>query len=142
MRQAQNLEACKDNRAENWMAEKLSATGLKWRRQAMWGFRLFDFWNAELGIAVEVDGPRWHDPDKDALIDLAHWQRSAIIVLRVPPFDPQRTASIIRQIAEAEPWLVRRERMGLLTKFQKKRFEADRLTPGERERLEHLIWKE
>ena len=38
------------------MAEKLAATGHRWSRQAIWGKRIFDFWCATLGIAVEVDG--------------------------------------------------------------------------------------
>lgn len=55
-RQIHNRKICIDNPNENWAAEQLKATGLKWTRQAQWGYRLFDFWNALKGIVVEVDG--------------------------------------------------------------------------------------
>jgi hypothetical protein len=49
-RQKENYARCVNNKSENWMLEKLKKTGLKWTRQAIWGFRMFDFWSAKLGI--------------------------------------------------------------------------------------------
>ena len=54
-------------KAEKWFYEGyLKDTGYKWKRERRWGFRLFDFWNARVGIAIEVDGPE-HDRNLDFL---------------------------------------------------------------------------
>ena len=42
-RQEQNVEQSRRNPNELWMFERLQRTGYKWRRQAQWGYRLFDF---------------------------------------------------------------------------------------------------
>jgi very-short-patch-repair endonuclease len=82
LRQEQNMAVAKHNPNESWMRSKLAATDLRWTRQPIWGYRLFDFWNYALGIAVEVDGPE-HQPDYDAYRDEYNFRRSGIVVLRV-----------------------------------------------------------
>ena len=74
-------------RAECWMYKKLvTRTGWNWTFQAIWGWRLFDFWCRDIGVAVEVDGPE-HDTEWDSVRDRSNFKKSAIIVLRVPNFD-------------------------------------------------------
>lgn len=111
-RQAQNRALCVTNGNENWMAAKLETTGMKWTRQAWWGYRLFDFWNATLGIAVEVDGPE-HDKAYDAHRDEYNFRRSGILVLRVRNLSEDDATRALDAIANAEPWKERRQAMGL-----------------------------
>lgn len=112
MRQAQNLVACKALKAEAWAEKHLSRTGIKWTRQAQWGFRLFDFWSSALGIAVEIDGPS-HNPDFDYDRDLADFKRSGILVLRVPNWDEEAMERALEQIALAVGWNERRRLLNL-----------------------------
>lgn len=111
-RQAQNLELAKRNPNENWLRDKLKATGYKWTRQATWGFRIFDFWNARLGIAIEVDGPE-HDAVKDAESDERHYATSGIRVLRVRNRNEADADHVLRLIKFADSWNERRLRLGL-----------------------------
>ena len=120
MRQQQNLERCLVNANENWMADKLQATGFKWRRQAQWGMRLYDFWCAHLGVAVEVDGPE-HDQEYDRYRDEYNLRRSGIIVLRVRNMNEADADSALAAIAAASPWKDRRDVMGLNVSGKKAR---------------------
>jgi len=81
MRQEQNISRAVNNTNENWMYAKLLETPYKWKRQALWGYRIFDFWCHNLGIAVEVDGPE-HNIKYDAYRDEYNFRRSGILVLR------------------------------------------------------------
>jgi very-short-patch-repair endonuclease len=112
MRQAENRKICKTNRNENWMLEKLTETGRKWTRQARWGFRLFDFWNHDLGVAVEVDGPE-HDQDRDAYIDAHFMKKSGILTIRVKNRDEAGARAAIEAISKAMSWNARRASLGL-----------------------------
>jgi very-short-patch-repair endonuclease len=106
--------------AERWMHTKLVAhTDQKWTFQAIWGWRLFDFWCKELGVAVEVDG-REHDAEYDRQRDARNSERSAIIVYRVPNFDERVADDVIAAIRSCEPWLVRRNARGILTEAEKR----------------------
>jgi very-short-patch-repair endonuclease len=120
MRQQQNLERCVTSANENWMAEKLKATGLKWRRQAQWGMRLYDFWCHHLGVAVEVDGPE-HDQEYDRYRDEYNLRRSGIIVLRVRNMNEEDAELALTAIAGACNWKARRDAMGLNVSSKKAR---------------------
>ncbi len=111
MRQGQNRAICVSNPNENWMAGILATTGYKWTRQAGWGFRLFDFWNHLLGVAVEVDGPE-HAKSKDAQEDEYNFRRSAIIVLHVKNRCESDAANACRIIAQLPSWQARRAAHG------------------------------
>lgn len=111
-RQEENIEVAKRNPNEAWMAEKLKGIGLKWSRQSRWGYRIFDFWNAEKGIAVEVDGPT-HKKDWDEKRDRYNYERSAIVVIRVRNLNEEDATSALERIAELGTWNERREKMGL-----------------------------
>jgi very-short-patch-repair endonuclease len=91
LRQEQNRSSSRRSEAERWMDSLLAATPWEWTRQAMWGYRVFDFWQHHLGCAIEVDGPE-HDADYDSYRDEYNFRRSAIVVLRVPNMD-ERAAS-------------------------------------------------
>lgn len=117
-RQRQNIFNCKKSKAEEWMKNRLLETNLKWNRQMQWGYRLFDFWNHEFGIAVEVDGAE-HNKTYDEYRDAYNFKRSAIIVLRVRNFNETDADQVINQIKVSEKWLDRRSKMGLLTKTEK-----------------------
>lgn len=112
MRKVQNIDQSRHSKAEEWMYEKLKHTGHKWSRQAVWGWRVYDFWCHELGIAVEVDGPE-HDISYDAKRDAYNWKRSRIIVLRVNNFDEDDARKTLKAIATAQKWNERREAAGL-----------------------------
>ena len=112
MRQVQNIEQSRYSRAEAWAADKLDSTGLKWTRQSIRGWRVFDFWNHRLGIAVEIDGKE-HDPIKDARNDANNWKVSRIVVIRVKNFDEDDMDKALKEIAESKTWNERREEAGM-----------------------------
>lgn len=112
IQQEQNLVACKTVAAERWMADLLKTTGYKWKRQRQWGYRLFDFFNSKLGIAVEVDGPT-HDKEYDSVRDRYNYQTSGILVLRVRNFNEDDAARALSEIATAATWNERREMLEL-----------------------------
>lgn len=111
MRQAQNKMKAKNNPNEQWMAEHLAKTGLKWTPQARWGFRIFDFWCSKLGIAVEVDGVE-HDALWDVVRDEANYAVSGILVLRVRNRNEEDAARVLAEIATSESWNDRRAKVG------------------------------
>ena len=112
MRQQQNVEQCKSSKAEHWMSDKLKTTNLRWTRQAQSGVRLFDFWNHQLGVAVEVDGPE-HDTARDAARDYAVLKTRAVIVLRVRNFSEADASLALSAIAVADTWNARRKDLGM-----------------------------
>ena len=120
-RQEQNKVLSKRNPNENWMRDKLSATGLKWTRQAQWGYRIFDFWNRELGIAVEVDGLS-HNKVYDSIRDDYNYRRSGILVLRVKNMNEDDVAEALSRIAHADTWWDRRRKLNIpLTKAEERK---------------------
>ncbi len=127
MRKEQNHERCLNLASENWFNDKLKkGVRYKFSRQAQWGYRIFDFWFPNLGIAVEVDGKE-HNKEYDSFRDNHNFRRSGIIVLRVPNYDEEIADSVIEQINTVEEtWLKRRSNMGLLTKAQKKHVQEDK----------------
>lgn len=72
------------------------------------------FWCADLGIAVEADGP-FHDPIKDSKSDEEKLRRNGIVVLRVPNFDELAANAALAFIAASETWRARRLRLGIRT---------------------------
>lgn len=111
-RQRQNRVLAVKNPNENWMLEKLRASGRKWTRQAIWGYRIFDFWCAEVGIAVEVDGPE-HNRERDRIRDERNYWTSGIVVLRVRNRNEEDAARCLKAIAEARSWNARRAHLAL-----------------------------
>jgi very-short-patch-repair endonuclease len=119
-RAEQNLGRSLHNDNENWASSRLAQSGLKWKRQAQWGARIFDFWNHEKGIAVEIDGAE-HRPDYDAARDRYNFLRSAIVVIRVRNRNEDDMQSALVKILEVDSWRERRERMGLNGHTKKER---------------------
>lgn len=112
MRQNQNRKRGL-TKAEQWMLDEyLLQTNLKWTPQAQWGFRLFDFWNSMLGLAVEVDGPE-HNASKDIARDAEDWERSRILVLRVRNWNRLDAEDALQRIRLASTWNSRRIKAGL-----------------------------
>lgn len=107
----QNKVRCLSSKAETWALAMLSRTGRKWTRQAMWGFRIFDFWNAEIGCAIEIDGPE-HNAEIDRYRDEYNFRRSGIVVLRVKNFDVADMNAAIRNIHDLGGWQERRASLG------------------------------
>lgn len=115
MRQRQNLIIAIRNPNENWLKKKLEEqTDLKWTRQAIWGFRLFDFWNSKKGIAVEVDGPD-HDKKKfrDSIRDNYNFKRSGVLVFRIKNLCEEEASIAIEMINKECLWWERRKNLGL-----------------------------
>jgi len=107
-RQVQNRD--KSVAAEDWAECHLKQTGHKWTRQAQWGCRLFDFWCADLGIAIEIDGPD-HDEEYDRVRDQYNYFRSGIVVLRVKNFDELDLQRVLEQVKTADTWVTRKQKM-------------------------------
>lgn len=116
----QNTERSARNPNENWAARRLAESGLKWSRQSRWGARIFDFWNHEKGVAVEIDGAE-HRPDYDAARDRYNFLRSAIVVIRVRNRNEDDMQSALLKILETDLWRDRRARMGLNAHSKKER---------------------
>lgn len=120
-----NRIQCQKSAAEAWMADKLASTGMKWTRQAQWGYRLFDFWSAKLGVAVEVDGSE-HKKEYDAYRDEYNYRRSGIIVLRVRNMNEEDAQKALLEIASCkEDWRQRRKSMGIEGSKKQKSHLAD-----------------
>jgi very-short-patch-repair endonuclease len=112
MRKVENLAIAARNPNEIWMKEKLKTTGYKWGQQSRWGYRIFDFWNHKLGIAIEVDGPS-HNPVYDSIRDKHNYERSRILVLRVRNMNEADAANVLEKIRTACSWNDRRKKAGL-----------------------------
>lgn len=112
MRQEQNVIASKHNPNELWMASLLERTSHKFNRQRRWGYRIFDFWCSELGVAVEVDGLE-HRPEYDRMRDDHHYNRSGILVLRARNRNEEDAREVLARIATARTWNERRLALGL-----------------------------
>lgn len=103
LRKSENVKQSQKSKAEAWMAGRIQETGIRWTRQAQWGHRLFDFWSAALGIAVEVDGPE-HDAAYDLYRDEYNFRRSAIVVVRVPNFSDEDASKAVGFIRNERTW--------------------------------------
>lgn len=111
MAKRQNQNRARNIPAEEWMAAKLATTPWKWTRQARWGFRLYDFWCHQLGIAIEVDGPE-HVAGVDQVKDQLDWNRSAILVFRVSAFKEADAVEVLDLLARHSSWNDRRKDQG------------------------------
>lgn len=111
-RQDKNIERALENRNENWLAKHFADTGHKWTREAVWGYQIFDFWCHKLGIAIESDGPE-HRPDYDAYRDEYNLRRSGVLVVRIRNMNESDLKVVLQEIAAAESWAMRWERLGL-----------------------------
>ncbi len=98
--------------AEKWMYEKLKQTGERWNCQSIWGWRLYDFWCARLGVAVEVDGAE-HNPEREKIRDEYNYATSGIVVLRVKNFSENDALFALEKIKTAGLWKERRITMGI-----------------------------
>lgn len=96
--------------AEDWAWQRIRQCGVKISRQAQWSCRLFDFWCADKGVAIEIDGPE-HDADYDAHRDRYNYVRSAIVVLRVRNFDAAGLQRAIDLLLGECSWSERRVRV-------------------------------
>jgi very-short-patch-repair endonuclease len=108
MRQEQNRDQF--SRAEEWVRCALLKTKHKWTRQAIWGCRIFDFWNHSFGIAIEVDGQE-HDHEYDAARDAYNYWCSGILVLRVRNFVETDLQSALEVIGRGETLQERKARI-------------------------------
>lgn len=107
-----NMAVAKNNPNEVWMLQKLRQTKWHWARQKSWGYRIFDFWNNLLGVAVEVDGPS-HNQQWDEFRDNEAYNYSGIVVLRVRNMNEVDALEVIKAINESNLWWERRRDMGM-----------------------------
>ena len=138
-RAEQNKALSKNNPNEQWAKARLDNTPHKWTAQAQWGYRIFDFWCARLGVAVEIDG-REHDPEYDAYRDEYNFRRSAVVVLRVRNRNESDMQRVIQALGKISTWADRRESMGLLAHTKKERREYVNL-PDSRHCLQEYLDK-
>ena len=111
-RKNQNVVRALKNQNENWLASILATTGFKWTRQAVWGYRIFDFWSHKLGIVVESDGPE-HNKNYDAYRDDYNLRRSGILIIRVRNRNEEDVNHALSLIKNSSTWPERREVLGL-----------------------------
>ena len=111
-RQQQNRANCIKNENERWFLDKLGKTAYKWTQQAQWGYRIFDFWSFELGVAIEIDGSE-HKVDNDHYRDEYNFRRSGIVVLRVRNRNEEDAALALGLIEKLGTWHTRRSQLGL-----------------------------
>lgn len=111
--QQKNRLVCTKNENENWCKAilKKEIKG-RWTRQALWGYRMFDFWNSTIGCAVEVDGPE-HRAEYDFYRDLYVYLRSGVVVVRIRNKNEQDAKDAISFIKKLDPWKERRDRLGI-----------------------------
>jgi len=95
---------------QNWLAKKLITSGHQWTRKSLWGYRIFDFWSHELGIAVMLDTD--DSPNMEAE-DECNFRRSGIIVLHVRSMNGEDAEKAMKTIAETDTWSARRLFLGL-----------------------------
>lgn len=105
------------NQGENWADGILRTSCLHWTRKTIWGCRLFDFWNARKGVAIELDGPK---PDAGDEEDRHARERSGIAVFRVKSFDESQLRLVMSKAESLEDWGIRRERLGIPSKLKGK----------------------
>ena len=107
-----NLKIAVNNPNENWMKDILKKSGLKWKRQARWGYRIFDFWCHEIGVAIEVDGNE-HRKQWDDLRDEANLKVSGILVIHVRNRNEKDAQIALERIIKVGTWNDRRGKYGL-----------------------------
>lgn len=113
LRQRQNLERSKSNDNENAAARIIASISiLKWKRQALWGCRIFDFWCHTKGAVIEIDGPE-HDLEYDLARDEYNALRSAIIVIRIKNGDWDYLVSALSHLDTIPDWSERRTALGV-----------------------------
>lgn len=119
MRKNQNISKSKSSKAENWFyTQYANLCGIKFSRQAQWGYRLFDFWFSEKGVAIEIDGPE-HDQKYDAYRDAYNFLRSGVIVLRVRNFNDSDAITAIHHLTNECSWEDRRKALRVTAGFSK-----------------------
>lgn len=108
------IEKSNKNPNELWFLQKLKSANLpvKFNRQTIWGYRIYDFWCHAIGCAIEIDGPE-HDESYDRYRDVYNYLRSGIIVLRVRNKNEEDAAEAIELIKTISPWPERRKMLGI-----------------------------
>lgn len=107
-RQNENRKRSANNPAETWMEKRLKETGMRWFRNSISYGRIYDFWNPEKGIAVEVDGVD-HDEVYDATRDQRDYKWRGILVLRVNNFNEKDADEVVRIAKEEGSWKERKQ---------------------------------
>ena len=104
-----NFESSIHNQNENRVWAVL---GTGWTRQAVRGYRIHDFWNHDLGCAIEVDGAE-HNRDHDNYRDEYNFRRSGVIVLRCRNNNKSDLEEVIRVIGIMETLNSRKDKLGI-----------------------------
>ncbi len=112
MRKIQNHDHAQGNRCENEVWSRLKDGRYSFNRQSSWGYRVFDFWCHELGVAIEVDG-NTHDAGYDAYRDEWNFRRSAIVVLRMRNGDMRELGRIMKLLPKLHTRSYRKKRLGI-----------------------------
>lgn len=106
-RRDQCLKKSITNINENWFAEKLISANIKFNRQRIMGYRIYDFFIGSIGCAIEIDGPE-HDEKYDYYRDIYNYLRSGIVIIRVRNKNKKDANEAIEFIKSLEPWPQRR----------------------------------
>lgn len=118
-----NKQKTRHNVSEWWMKGFLNdlekETRIRFKEQCLRWNRIFDFWCANLWIAVEVDW--WYHNEQrkkenDEKYDRYYYLRSGILVIRVRPFHTWDIYECIQRIKKEKPRSVRRRDMWISNK--------------------------
>lgn len=112
MRKAQNLARARNNPNECEAFKVLKDAGKTPSRQAVWSWRIFDFWWSFEGVALEMDGAE-HDPVWDEIRDRYNFARSGILVYRAVNGDMVRVRKVADAVKGAGAWDDRRPEVPL-----------------------------
>lgn len=104
------LSASLNNPNENWFAEKMDAAKIRYKRQRIMGFRIYDFFLHNKGCAIEIDGPE-HNEEYDRYRDVYNYLRSGIVIIRVSNKNEQDAIEAIEFIKTLDKWPDRRKRL-------------------------------
>ena len=102
MRQVENMERSKRNPNENQAYEILCTHKAKPTRQAVRGWRVFDFWWPVEWAALELDGPE-HNAEFDEIRDRYNFARSGILVYRAVNGDVERVKAVAAAVRTLGP---------------------------------------
>lgn len=108
---------CQNNRAENWfyywyLKRLEKKRWIRFVRQAVRWWRIFDFWCDKLWVAIEVDW-KYHEEDwkkkKDENNDRHALEVSQVLVIRIKDFDSYWAREAIKKVKSLDPWWIRRK---------------------------------
>lgn len=103
----------KTTAAEQFLAHVLRKHGFTFTMHARWGYRVFDFWIAALGVAIVIDEPKSPVDPAYARSDEDNLNVSGIVTIHVRPFNAADSRQVFRYLRASPSWQERRVNLGI-----------------------------